>query len=193
MNSHTAARSVEDRVDLERLVAAGVADGLLALGIGPAGSVGEQLSVMSDEQVADDDPKRAQLGVGGLEQPGADVVAEPEVAARCVGVSGPRLCPALLVLRGGVSELVVETSAGEVDLLASRRLIRRPCRCSWTRAEPGDPPGRGQAPGPASCPTGPGSGGDADGAHPRARSAFRAADAALRTRRAVHIPVSLGH
>ena len=38
------------------LVAAGVADGLLALGVGPAGAVGDQLAVVADEQVADDLP-----------------------------------------------------------------------------------------------------------------------------------------
>ena len=47
---------VDDRVELARLVAAGVADGLLALGVGPAGAVGDQLAVVADEQAADDLP-----------------------------------------------------------------------------------------------------------------------------------------
>ena len=42
---------VDDRVDVARLVAAGVADGLLAFGVGPAGAVGDQLAVVADEQV----------------------------------------------------------------------------------------------------------------------------------------------
>jgi hypothetical protein len=36
---------VDDCVELARLVAAGVADGLLAFGVGPAGAVGDQLAV----------------------------------------------------------------------------------------------------------------------------------------------------
>jgi hypothetical protein len=117
--------SVEDRVELARLVAAGVADGLLALGVGPTGAVGDQLAVMAEEQVADDLPERLKLAVAGVHQPGADVVSETEVAARRLGVPGPRLCPALLVLGGCVSELVVvEAGAGEVSLLARRcRLV----------------------------------------------------------------------
>jgi hypothetical protein len=45
---------VDDRVELARLVAAGVADGLLALGVGPAGAVSDELAVMADKHVADD-------------------------------------------------------------------------------------------------------------------------------------------
>ena len=45
---------VDDRVELARLVAAGVADGLLAFGVGPAGAVGDQLAVVADEEAADD-------------------------------------------------------------------------------------------------------------------------------------------
>jgi len=44
-------RSVDDRVELAQFVAAGVADGALALGVGPAGDVGDQLAVVVDEQV----------------------------------------------------------------------------------------------------------------------------------------------
>ena len=47
---------VEDRVGLAGLVAAGVADRLLALVVGPAGAVGDQVAVVADEQVADDLP-----------------------------------------------------------------------------------------------------------------------------------------
>ena len=45
---------VDDRVGLGGLVAAGVADGPLAFGVGPAGAVGDQLAVVADEQPADD-------------------------------------------------------------------------------------------------------------------------------------------
>ena len=103
-------------------MAAGVADGLLAFGVGPAGAVGDQLAVVADEQPADDVPDGAELGVAGLDQPGADVVPEPEVAAGRLGVAGPRLGAALLVLGGGVAQLVVvEAGAGEVRLLARGR------------------------------------------------------------------------
>ena len=73
---------IEDRVYVARLVATGVADGLLALGVGPAGAVGDQLVVVADEQPADDVPDRAQLAFAGLDQSGADVVPEPDIAAR---------------------------------------------------------------------------------------------------------------
>ena len=110
---------LDDRVELAWFVAAGVADGLLALGVGPAGAVGDQLAVVADEQPADDLPECAELGFGRLDQAGADVVSEPEVAAGRVGVAGPGLRAALLVLGGGVAELVVvEPGAGEVGLFA---------------------------------------------------------------------------
>ena len=38
---------VDDRVDLPRLVAAGLADGLLAFGVGPAGAVGDHVAVVA--------------------------------------------------------------------------------------------------------------------------------------------------
>ena len=40
---------LDDRVDVAWFVAAGVADGLLALGLGPAGAVRDQLAVVPDE------------------------------------------------------------------------------------------------------------------------------------------------
>ena len=81
---------VGDRVQVVRLVAAGVADGLLALGVGPAGAVGDQLVVVADEQPADDVPDSAQLGFAGLDQSGADVVPEPDIAARGFGLARSR-------------------------------------------------------------------------------------------------------
>ena len=84
-------------------MAAGVADGLLAFGVGPAGAVGDQLAVVADEQPADDVPDGAQLGVAGLDQCGADVVPEAEVAAGRIGVAGACLGAALLVFGDGVT------------------------------------------------------------------------------------------
>jgi hypothetical protein len=97
------ALGVDDRVELARLMAAGVADGLLALGVGPAGAVGDQFAVVADEQPADDLSERAEVGVRRVDQAGADVVAEAEVAAGGVGVAGSRLCSALLVFGGRVA------------------------------------------------------------------------------------------
>jgi hypothetical protein len=56
----------DDRVGVAGFVAAGVADGLLAFGVGPAGALGDQLPVVADEQPADDLPDGAKLGVGEL-------------------------------------------------------------------------------------------------------------------------------
>jgi hypothetical protein len=39
---------VDDRVGVPGLVAAGVADGPLAFGVGPAGAVGDHLAVIAD-------------------------------------------------------------------------------------------------------------------------------------------------
>ena len=61
---------VGDRVQVVRLVASGVAHGLLAFGVGPAGAVGDQLAVVADQQVADDLPERVQPGVARLDQAG---------------------------------------------------------------------------------------------------------------------------
>jgi hypothetical protein len=103
-------------------VAAGVADRLLAFGVGPAGAVGEQLAVVPDEQSADDLGECAELGVGGVDQTGADVVPEPEIAAGRLRVAGPSLRPALLVFCGCVAEfVVVDPRAGEVRVLGRRR------------------------------------------------------------------------
>ena len=110
---------VDDRVDVARLAAAGVADGLLALGVGPAGAVGDQLRVVLAQQPADDLAQRAELVVGGVGQRGADVVAEGEVAGGRLGVAGAFGGAPLAVLLGGVAQLVVvEARAAEVGLLA---------------------------------------------------------------------------
>ena len=113
---------VDDCVDMGGFMAAGVADGPLALGVGPARSVGDQLPVVADEQPADDVPDGAKLRFAGLDQSRADVVPEPEIAARGFGLARPRLGASLLVFGGGVAELaVVDPRAGEVGLLSSGR------------------------------------------------------------------------
>ena len=54
---------LDDRVDVSCLSGARVADGRLALAVGSAGGVGDQLAVAADGQVADDLPYRwASLG-----------------------------------------------------------------------------------------------------------------------------------
>ena len=109
----------EDRVDVAGFVAAGVADGLLAFLVGPAGAVGDQLAVVVGEEVADDLLERLQLAGGGVDQPGADVVSEAEVGAGRVGLACARLLLSPAVLLGGVAELgVVDPGAGEERLLA---------------------------------------------------------------------------
>jgi hypothetical protein len=112
---------LDDRIDVAWFVAAGVADGLLALRVGPAGAVRDQVAVVAREQVADDPLERVQLGVAGLDQAGADVVSEPEVAAGGLGVPA-RACAVASSRRarrsrpprgdrGGVVELLVDKVA----------------------------------------------------------------------------------
>ena len=86
---------VDDRVDGHRLVPAALADGPLAFGVGPAGAVGDHVAVVAGEQVADDRAQRVELGGGGVDQSGAQVVAEAEVGAHGLGA---RCCCSLLVL-----------------------------------------------------------------------------------------------
>ena len=115
---------VGDRVGLARLVAAGVADGLLAFAVAPAGAVGDQLALVAGEQVADDRLERLQLGVGGVDQAGAQVVAEAEVRARRLDLAGAGVGALRAVLLAGRAQLgVVEAGAGEVALLARDRVV----------------------------------------------------------------------
>ena len=98
-----------------RLVAAGLADGALAFGVGPAGAVGDHVAVVAGEQVADDRAQRVELGGGGVDQPGAQVVAEAEVGAHGVGLALALLVAALALVGGGVAQVGrVEAGAGEV-------------------------------------------------------------------------------
>jgi hypothetical protein len=96
---------VDDRAHVPRLAAARVADGLLALGVGPAGAVGDELRVLLAEQPADDLAQRAELVVGGIGQRRPDVVAEGEVAGGRFGVAGAFGGSPLAVLLGGVAQL----------------------------------------------------------------------------------------
>lgn len=105
-------------------MAASVADRLLALLVGPAGAVGDHVPVVLGEQDADDGLERVQLAGGRVDQPGAQVVAEPEVA-----VGRLRLAKALRVLArpvlllGGAQLLVVEAGAGEERLLSGDLVV----------------------------------------------------------------------
>ena len=64
INSHTTQRvgvgdralelGSDDQIGVARLEPAGIPDGLLALGVGPAGAEGDQIAVVTDEQSADD-------------------------------------------------------------------------------------------------------------------------------------------
>jgi hypothetical protein len=63
------------------LVAAGVADGLLAVPVAPAGAVGEDFPVVAGEHVADGGAERVELPAAGLCEPGGDVLPQAEVAA----------------------------------------------------------------------------------------------------------------
>jgi hypothetical protein len=107
-----------------RLVAAGVADRALALGVGPAGAVGDQLAVVADQQSADDLAERAKLRFSGLDQAGADIVPEAEVAAGGFGLAGSGLRTEILVLGARFAEVgVVEPGANEVGVLARRGAV----------------------------------------------------------------------
>ena len=92
-------------------MAAGVADGVLARGVGPGGAVGDDVRVVPAEQAADELAQGTQLVVGGVGQRGADVVAEADVAGGGLGVVGALGGAALAVLVGGVAEVVVITQA----------------------------------------------------------------------------------
>jgi hypothetical protein len=59
----------------------------LAVGVGPARAVGDDVAVVTGEQVADDRAQRVELAGGGIDQPGAQIVPEPEVGADRVGLA----------------------------------------------------------------------------------------------------------
>jgi hypothetical protein len=80
--------SVDDRVDLPGFVAAGVADRLLAVLVCPACAVGDDVAVVMGEEMADDRFERVKLAGGGVREPGAEVVAESEVAVGGLGLAG---------------------------------------------------------------------------------------------------------
>ena len=115
---------VEDGVDLSGFVAAGVADWLLALLVGPAGAVGDHVAVVPGEEVADDRFERVQLAGGGVHEPGAEVVAEPEVAVGRLGLAQAQRVAAFAVfLSGGAEFVVVEAGAGEERLFAGGLVV----------------------------------------------------------------------
>jgi hypothetical protein len=96
---------VDDRVDVAGFAAAGVADRLLALGVGPAGAVGDHLGVAGG--VAADRAQGVELLGGRGGQAGAQVVPKAEVAGACLGLARAGLSDALAVLLGGPAHVVV--------------------------------------------------------------------------------------
>jgi hypothetical protein len=58
--------SAATALDVAGLVAAGVADGLLAGGVGPAGAVGDDVRVGGAQQAANDLVQGVELVVGGV-------------------------------------------------------------------------------------------------------------------------------
>jgi hypothetical protein len=110
---------VEDRVGLPRLAAAGIADRLLAVLVCPAGAVGDHVPVVAGEEVADDRFERVQLAGCGVHEPGAQVVAKPEVAVGCLGLTRAlRVAAFAVFLSGGTELVVVEAGAGEARVFA---------------------------------------------------------------------------
>src|SRR3954469_11598698 len=67
------------KLGTELLMAAGVADRLLARGVGPAGDVGDDGGPVPAEQAADDLAQTARPVVGEVGQRGANVAAEADV------------------------------------------------------------------------------------------------------------------
>ena len=118
-----------------RLVASALADGPLAFGVGPAGAVGDHVAVVAREQVADDRAQRVELGGGGVDQAGAQVVAEPEVGAHGVGLALALLVAALAFLGGGVAQVGrVEAGAGEVRGVGRGAACRPRSASAWRTA-----------------------------------------------------------
>jgi hypothetical protein len=115
---------VDDRVDRARFAASAVADGALAVEIGPARAVGEDVALVRGHQMAHDRLERLQLLAGRLEQAGAQIVAEPEVAAHGLGAAGTRVRAPVAVLGGGGREVGrLQAGAGEVALVARGRCL----------------------------------------------------------------------
>jgi hypothetical protein len=109
----------EDGVGLAGFVAAVLADRLLVVVVGPAGALGDHVGVLLGEEVADDRFERVQLAGAWVDEAGAEVVAESEVAVRRFGVAESLGVPAgAVVLPGGAQFVVVEGGAGEERVLA---------------------------------------------------------------------------
>ena len=116
---------VEDRVGLAGFVAAGVADRLLAFVVGPAGAVGDHVAVVAGEEVADDRFERVQLAGGGVHEPGAEVVAEAEVAVGRLGLA-QALCVAafaVFLVAAARSSSSSRRGAGEERLFAGGLVV----------------------------------------------------------------------
>ena len=65
-----------------------------------------------------------QLAGGGVHEPGAEVVAEPEVAVGCLGLAQAlRVAAFAVFLSGGAQLVVVEAGAGEERLFAGGLVV----------------------------------------------------------------------
>ena len=135
----------DDRVDVAGLVAGGVADGLLARRVGPAGAVGDHVGVVRAQQAADDLAQRVELIVGGAGQGGADVVAiDGAVHDRVIAESTPGDALERHVLAVCASERARGDGSGggaapERMLVVARRLALAPLN-RRTRATHHPPP-----------------------------------------------------
>ena len=95
---------VDDRVDVARFAAAGVADGLLAFGVGPAGAVGDHVTVVG-ARGAGRRSRRAPCSwsVVGSVRPARMSWPSADVAACRFGVAGAVGGAPLAVVGGGVA------------------------------------------------------------------------------------------
>ena len=115
---------VEDGVGLAGFVAAGVADWLLAVLVGPACAVGDDVAVVVGEEVADDRFECVELAGGGVDESGAEVVPESEVAVGRLGLAQALGVAAFAVfVSGGLEFVVVEGGAGEERFFAGGLVV----------------------------------------------------------------------
>ena len=90
---------LEDRVDVSWFVAAGVTDGLLALGVGPAGAVGDQLAVVAT-RAACPDRARARRRARRSRERSAHSASDPCAAALVAAVRETLMALCLWPLAG---------------------------------------------------------------------------------------------
>jgi hypothetical protein len=87
------------------------------------------------EEVADDRFERVQLAGCGVHEPGAQVVAEPQVAVGCLGLAQALRVAAFAVFpSGGTQFVVVEAGAGEERLFSGGLFVLVVGECSRARS-----------------------------------------------------------